>query len=527
MPSAVYGFYVDWNADNDFLDSYEDITAYVFEAQWSYGRDHASQLTGKSIAGSCTLLLNNADKRFSPFNTSSPLYGLLLPGRKIKITMTVAPDTVTMFSGFLASLDPQKQIGGRATAVLRGMGPLGIIAQKESTIAMQTAVATGTVIGLILDDAGWPAGSTYRDIDAGQTTMTRCILGQGRDALNALRDIEETEAGFLRETKDGKIAFEDRLHRFSGAHTVPQVTFTDGAEGPGGGGGGGYHLGYRLIEEADPLKEIYNDIRVYVQLYTVQAIAILWTLAESSADSTSPAISAGETLNFWAQYPNWASVPEAIGVDVWTTPTVAGGETDYAANSQANGGGTPLTGDISIAATKFDKSMKIAVTNGGTGVAYLTKLQARGTAVLQKDTAIITDEDTASQLKYLKHTYPAPAKFIPSTAAARDYAGMIKTIYARPIPVLTIGYPANRSTEHLTEAQVRDVSDRITIVATDQATLGINEDFFVEAIRHQLRPGNHQVVMECSPVGAYGGFWRLGSSALGPSSDYSKTILGP
>ena len=514
MASATYAFYVDWNGDNDFLDDYEDISAYVFEASWSYGRDHASQLTGKSIAGLCTLLLKNTDKRFSPFNTSSPLYGSLLPGRKIKITMTVGASTVTMFSGFLDSIDPEKEIGGRAMATLRGIGGLGIVAQKYTTIAMQTNALTGTVVGLILDDAGWPAGATYRDIDAGQTTMSRCILGQGRDAFNAARDIEETEAGFLRETKDGKIAFEDRLHRLAAPHTVSQATYSDTA---------GATLGYRLIEEADPLKEIYNVIEVHVQLYTVNAIATLWTLPESSADSTSPAISAGQTLNFWAQYPNPASAVEAVGVDAWTTPASG---VDYLANAQADGGGANLTADISIAATKFDKAMKLAVTNGGAGTAYLTVFRARGTAVIEKDTAPIIDEDTASQGKYGKRHYPAPAKFIPSTASARDYAGMIRTIYGSPIPFLTIGFPANRSTAHLSEAQVRDVSDRVTITATGDASLGINEDFYVEAIHHSVkREKDHTVILECSPAAPYSGFWTLDQSGLGQGTHYSMTIL--
>ena len=47
-------------------------------------------------------------------------------------------------------------------------------------------------------------------------------------ALSALRQVESTEAGFIRETNDGKIAFEDRHFRLTNTKSkTSQATFAD------------------------------------------------------------------------------------------------------------------------------------------------------------------------------------------------------------------------------------------------------------------------------------------------------------
>jgi hypothetical protein len=74
---------VDWNNDNEFSDSGEDITAYVAKMKWRLGCRRAFQLmTDEPTA---TIDLINTDGRFNPENSSSPLYPNVLPQRRIKI----------------------------------------------------------------------------------------------------------------------------------------------------------------------------------------------------------------------------------------------------------------------------------------------------------------------------------------------------------------------------------------------------------------------------------------------------------
>lgn len=113
MPQAAYGVYVDWNNDGDFSDSDEDISADVQEIKISRGKD--SQL-GRAQAGECELKLKDLTGKYSPENASSPLYGLLLPGRPVKVTMTYG-GTVALFNGYLKKIMPNPHWDRRYTYI--------------------------------------------------------------------------------------------------------------------------------------------------------------------------------------------------------------------------------------------------------------------------------------------------------------------------------------------------------------------------------------------------------------------------
>ena len=67
-----------------------------------------------------------------------------------------------------------------------------------------------------------------------------------------------------------------------------------------------------------------------------------------------------------------------------------------------------------------------------------------------------------------------------------------------------------------------DISSRVTVTATGNAGLGINEDFFVENIRQKITQGKtlHQVAIDLSPAKVTGGFWALGYGLLGKSTAF-------
>ena len=72
----------------------------------------------------------------------------------------------------------------------------------------------------------------------------------------------------------------------------------------------------------------------------------------------------------------------------------------------------------------------------------------------------------------------------------------------------------------MTQALTRDVSERITVVASGTgaagAQLGIDRDFFIEAIAHRYSLAGHWVGYELSDAfEGDGGYWVLGVSTLG------------
>ena len=499
---ATYALAVDWDNNGNFTGAQDDITGDVLEVGCDAGRDYASWLTGRATAGLLTAKLDNDSGKYNSFNTASPITGLIKPRRPVRLQAT-SVTTVTLWQGFLDTIEPEVSPGGVRIAMLRAIGSLGVVNQRQVSVAMKTSILTGTAIGDVLDEIGWPAGD--RTIDAGQTTMARWFTGGTVQSLTALHDIEESEAGLVREGKDAKIIFEDRHHRLKAPHTVSQATYSDAASPT---------IGYIQVQQQDPLREIYNIIEAQFQKYTTGALAILWTHVEATSSPASViSLAPGASFTVWASYPNPQSAANARAVDAWTTPVAS---TDFLANSAADGTGTDLTASIAVVATKFDTAMKLVWTNNhATSVAYFTLMQARGTPVTADDPVNIKSEDTTSQTAYGERTYTNPAKFLPSSAQARDWADFTLSIYKDPIPVNRVSIVANKDAAHMAEVLNRDVSDRVTLIANNLSKLGINEDFFVEHISHRIVARLHVMSVELSPASAYGGFWTLGLSALG------------
>ena len=401
-----------------------------------------------------------------------------------------------LWQGFLSSVEPLPGLTVNR-ARLQAVGSLTQVNLNKLRLAMATNELTGTAIGRVLDEAGWPTAD--RTIDTGQTTMTRFWLENEVRTITGLRRIEETESGFVGESKDGRIFFEDRRHRQKSPHTTSQATFTDAS--------GGALVYVPPLVELDSQQQLYHIFTVPVQTYTSVSIATLWTLSSSGADS--PPISPGQTVTFFANYPNPSSATNALAVESWTTPVE---NTDYEANTAANGSGTDKSGVLTVSVTKFGNAMKIAITNTDSVVVYLTLLQARGTTITKDDPTHVTVATAATYPR----TYPNPPEYLPTVTEANDWASWNNGIYSTVQPLLEMTIAGHRDTAHLAKVLDLDLSDRITVVANNSTGLGINEDFFIESERHVMdaRTQSHRTIWGLAAT-ANQGAWTLGTSKLG------------
>jgi hypothetical protein len=506
MVVATYKLQVDWNNDGDWGDTGEEIDmGRVRGITCSFGRDRASQLTGRSKSGSLRATLDNRSGDYNQFNSDSPIYGNILPGRPVRLLGTSATQSdQAIWQGYLLRITPQVFLGGDATAILEATGPLGQINLDQIEVEMVTSQRTDQVVDDILDAAGWPAGSSFRTLDTGKTTVTR-YWKSATYTVPALQEVESTEGGFIREGKDGKIIFDNRHHRLSGVGLTSQATYSDASDAA---------RVYSGLIMDDPLPHIFNQFSTDVQTYTTASVAVLWTLSESGASS--PSIAPGVARTYIARYPTTASANNARGVAVWTTTAAT---TDMLGNTAADGSGTNVTASIGISVSKSSETMEITLTNNTSATAYITKLQARGTAISADDPASIKQEDATSQTAFGKRTWPSKTKFIPDTGEALDWADFNLSIYKDPTAVLQLSFFANRDNNSVDEMLDRDISERVTVVAANTADLSINRDFFIEAVRHQISANRlHQVTYLLSDAVQFSDFWVLNTSALGTST---------
>jgi hypothetical protein len=512
-----YSLLVDWNNDGDFTDTHDDVSSDTLSLSWQRGRNYASALLGRSVAGKLTATLVNTSGKYSPSNTSSALTGKVLPGRTVQLqagsgsfpyTFPIAFNDGVRWQGKLERIVPAPSSIGVKTCTLTAFGTLGYLNQFQTDLASTTNRRTDLAIGDILDNLGWTE-SADRDLDTGQTTISRFWMSCQK-AIDALRLVEEAEAGFIKESKTGQIAFENRYHRLTEtASTTSQATFSDAS--------GSTHS-YVNLAQTDPLTTIINHVEATARTYDTASIATLWTHPETGSDS--PTLAPGEVKTFVASYPNPDAGNNAMEVNAWTTPAAT---TDVLVNTSSSGSAGDsgdITSSITIAAAKTAERMAITLTNGSASAGFVTLLKARGTAVTTKNPATVRAIDTVSKGIYGERKYIAKTKFIPTSSQAQDWCEYQMAIYGSPIEILSMTI-ASSSPSNIGQVMLRDISDRITVVATNDAALGINADFFIESERHQVSNGGteHVTTWQLSPAsGGYSQFWVLGTSVLGTNT---------
>jgi len=347
---------------------------------------------------------------------------------------------------------------------------------------------TGAIHTAILDDAGWSA--SMRSIDAGLDTVPYWY-GSDVKSRFAQEEIDDTAQGFSYIGGNGYFNFEDRYHRSSATHQTSQGTFTNTMA----------YITYSL----NP-KNVYNEVKVTVTPWELQAEAELWRLEET------PSIDIGNTLVWWGD--------SQYFVDAWVTPAST---TDYTANSQADGLGTDMTSDITITTTKFAKTIKLSIINNGLVPAYITLLKARGTWYDDQTKVTRKAEDTTSQTAYQKRTYELNAKYMSDADHAQDYAGYAVGKFKNPRAELSMSL-MNQDSNTLTQILSREISDRITVVNT---LLGINDDYFIDFMEHDISMGGkyHTVAYRLADSLAED-FWCLDYSALASTTTSGQTKLG-
>ena len=514
--------FVDWDNNGDYVGTYDNITSDVLEVSFTRGRDYASQLSGNSISGTLTARISNPDGKYSPSNASSVLAGNMLPARPVQLDMRVgvienfpytfpfsfdAEPTVT-WTGYLERITPTPAVHGVKTCTVTAYGSLGYLNDFRPTLETQIDKRTDEVIGAILDDVGW--SSSLRELATGQTTLTR-YWTDGPKTLDALRIIEETEGGFIKEGKDGKIIFENRHTRIQSPYDTPQAVFSDSSSATNS---------YTTLNQEDPLSTITDHVEASSRTYSTQALAVLWTHPEYGENS--PFLQPGEERTYEAIYPNPSSPRNALEVSEWTTPVAS---TDIVANTEWNGSGTDITSSITITVGSSDKTatrMLVTLKNTHTLYgAYLTTMQARGTAVWSNDPVKVRSIDTVSQAKFGERKYASDSEFFPTSQNAQLWCDYYNSIFGSPLPILSMQINANQSDAMQQQIMARDISDRITVEADNNAGLGIDADFFIESVRQSIKKGGyeHQVTYKLSPAsGGYSQFWVLDTGKIGAST---------
>lgn len=491
----LYQVQADWNGTGSYDNALSDITDYVLDLKAHRGRNEAHPVRGRAQVGTMTVVLDNRSGYFSRHNAVSPLYGLLVEGRLIR-WRAISPNFFQRWSGYIVDYALGKW-NGVASVEITCRGVLSRIEKVKVNPLPDTGSLTGTIVGKILDAAA--VATTLRGtIDVGQTTTSRWYIND-RFAIDALRDMEECELGFILETKDGTLSYQDRAYRVSGARLTSQATYSSAA---------GASLPYIDLDLPAPAKNVINVVKSAVPPYTVGALADIWTLTGET-----PTIGAGQTKTWYATVNG-----STLYVNAWTTPAAT---TDYTVSGVA-------LGDLAVVVEKYAATMKISITNNhATNVATITLLKARGTPVTIGTPTVVATENQASIDRNGRSEYEVASPWLPNTNTAQSYADSIVSVYKDPLAecVLTFNVGIGGANSALfQDLMARSLSDRVTIVAQETIQgIGLAGDFFIEWIDDHWdnQRQRHIVTMGLSAASVASASWILGTSVLGTS-----TVIG-
>ncbi len=491
MPLASYKVYVDWSGDGTFAQANEDVTRRVLDARqsvtMSYGRDQVRALSPIKV-GVAGFALNNRDRYLSPENSSSPLYGLVKPGRRVRITATVGGVDTVLYSGYLDDFDLKPDFAERYVGA-DCIDALGRLRGQKVSTAVYQGLRPGEAIGVLLDAVGWPADR--RDLETGATMMPFWWLDEA-DAYDALMELVASEGPPALATVDSsdRLVFRGRHHRLQRAAslTAQSTWYSSGVEpmiSPPAQYGHGW-------------KEIINSVVFQLPQRSIAGdLSVVWT---SAGQMTVPA---GQPVQIVAR----ASEPFVGAVAPVQT-------TGFNADGTPNGDYTLVSGTVSAAVSRTSgQSVTITLTSAGSAV--ISDLQLRAYAAGSSGSILVTAEDQPSIAEYGRRSLPDGQ--VPVWASRGDAEAIAAVILGQRVdrlPTITVTMVAANATR-LAQQIGRNLSDRVRVV---EAHTGLNADCFVEQIGHEIGQGGleHKTTfgLEKAPAQITGAF-VLGSATSG------------
>ena len=167
---VMYFVRVDWDMTEwsnfpSFDGPYDDISTEIASVSVSRGKNDEA---GNSPAATCDIrLIAGLCWKYSPVNTASPLYGLVLPWRPIQVQAVWGGNYYTLYTGFMSkiTINPNPNIQSVNFYCTDGMDLLArqLITQNYD---LRNTQSEGDAVNTVLDAAGW---GSQRSVDTGST----------------------------------------------------------------------------------------------------------------------------------------------------------------------------------------------------------------------------------------------------------------------------------------------------------------------------------------------------------------------
>ncbi|HUV82900.1 MAG TPA: hypothetical protein VMW53_07495 [archaeon] len=476
--NLLWAMEIDWDDDGIFDGQNEAMWAFYFQS--TRGREFYIRPSADGFEvmpkGEAVIRLYNDTGRYDPFNAASPLYGMLSPGKKVRIQVKngTAGENYPVFTGRLADITPY---GRRGIVDLDISDGWDFLHNASPYVAIQTNITADDGIGAILDDINWPA-IWGRSLDVGPDNI-KYWWASKQNAKIAIEDLASSGMGYVFTARNGAFTYYSR-HRIAD----PVMTLTEDEL-------------LKDIAIPQPWEFQRNIINVQANPRVEQALQVIWTLQEEK-----PLIGPGESYTVYPQYSyNDISVPAIDVVD----PLLG---TDYTFNAQEDDGGAAVANTRTY--DDFGETGKLTILNTDIVSGYLTLAQVRGKPLEKPDVAGMraTGSGYLTDPKVFNLNLP----WLQDTNTARDFTDFLAGFLSTS-PIFPQGFIEDRPTIQFD----LELFDDVTL---DLATWGINDVFRLSKITHKWLNKSGQLVstqlgFEPSFAVAADSVWILGVSLLG------------
>lgn len=403
----------------------------------------------------------------SAFNTAATRHGIYCDGAADHLWQQFG-GWVSLFYGDLHSIDPQpnhQECSIRAYDEMRRL--------EDVTLYMYATASLPQTSDEILSDMLSYAGvsTEHRMLDTGIELVPQLWSPSlwGVQAADEIQSLQDEEDGFIYVDGHGFWRLENRRHRDGEPHITARAVLHSRS--------GGANAYFSALEWSDGVDNVENKLFMRIRDATNHGHRTAWTLGET------PYFNAGETREFLAESKDF----NVIGGQL--TPQA---NTDYTANTEADGTGADITAQLSVTypATRLynGKGTLIRVRFGSTA-GYLTRLATRtANALTYNAPLLLTAENARSQSDYGQRIRSIDARWTREVQRAQATLDRRLARRSSPRTALRVTLPDGSDVNTLLMLQLR-LSDRIALRYED---MGVNGDFFIEGHSLEVAQGSKQ-----------------------------------
>ena len=391
--------------------------------------------------GEFTFTLTNLNGRYDPYNTSSPLYGYILPGREVRFRKKNVASGISydVFTGIISNIEP---ISGNQDVQITVVDYLQWLADQDITIPTAYNITVSDAISNTLTAANYPYSKLI--------STSRCPITYfdpaDANSLDVVRSLADAGAGTVFVSNSGVFKYYDLSYNSMPTYALDQTIL------------------YKEIAIAQPWENVRNKISIVANRWGYSAPTQVWALDGPTA------LNASSTTTFDIKYDKAFPIQPIAGQD-------------YQAVALFGPGSFTLMNAIDIWLSAITSTTcRVNVRNNMTYGLYLNWLHVKGRLLINSKMSFYAQDDT-SIAAYGPRRFKVDSDYMQDTGFADAYKNILLNILKNPSksPIITL--------ETRAEALQPDLMDKISLTS---AKLGINSTFSVGEIDYEWLNSNGQ-----------------------------------